>query len=193
MIGEDELLFFSAAVLGIESEDDRSFIEELYKRYYKYMFFKAWCNGCVFSDAEDVVSDAIVALIPHINTLRGLCAKALKAYIAKTTVRIAIVHIDKKRKRGHIDVDIGDLEDIQSEDPEVDNTLIRECNITGLRRAMNKLKPSDREILCMKYFESLDTEQIAEVLHIAPVTVRSKLSRARSRLYVIVKEQQADE
>lgn len=187
------MFFLPVVLLNIGSEDNQLFMEKLFARYQRYIFFKAYCALRNFKDAEDVTSDTLVALEHHVDTLRDLHPKALKAYITRTTERKAWAFANKRKAGSFVNADIGDMNDVRSDDPDVDDGLIRQCNIVMLRNAMKLLRKPDSELLYMKYFDSLDTETIANILHVSAGTVRSKLSRARKRLYDIIKEQQSNE
>jgi RNA polymerase sigma-70 factor (ECF subfamily) len=54
--------------------------------------------------------------------------------------------------------------------------------LTILRRAILALNPHEQAIVTLRYFEGLDTRQIAETLGGSPATVRSQLSRALAKL-----------
>jgi RNA polymerase sigma-70 factor (ECF subfamily) len=53
---------------------------------------------------------------------------------------------------------------------------------TALKLAMNLLKPEDREILALVYFQDWDTARAAQVLGIAKDAANMRLVRARRRL-----------
>lgn len=52
----------------------------------------------------------------------------------------------------------------------------------GVREAINKLAPDEREILMLREYEQLSYEEVAAVLHLPVGTVRSRLFRARLAL-----------
>jgi len=51
-----------------------------------------------------------------------------------------------------------------------------------LRAALARLRPSEREVLELSLWEDLEPRQIATVLGLSSLAVRSRLSRARTRL-----------
>lgn len=51
-----------------------------------------------------------------------------------------------------------------------------------MRRTLEMLKPDDHEILCMRFFDLLTTDEMAAVLGLAPATVRQRYARALRRL-----------
>jgi RNA polymerase sigma-70 factor (ECF subfamily) len=63
-----------------------------------------------------------------------------------------------------------------------DENLERKEAIAAVHEAMGRLSPADREILLMKSFQSLTTEEIVDVLGISADAVRQRHSRAVKRL-----------
>lgn len=54
--------------------------------------------------------------------------------------------------------------------------------------ALERLRPRERELLRMKYYEELSDAEIAGLLNLTPSTIRSNLTRARRRLGALLKE-----
>ncbi len=63
----------------------------------------------------------------------------------------------------------------------VDQIVVRE-EVREVVDLLDKLKPSDAEILMLAVWEHLDTAAIASVLSISPDAAKQRLSRARKRL-----------
>lgn len=60
--------------------------------------------------------------------------------------------------------------------------LNRDDIASRVRRSFDRLTDRDREILSLCVLEELSTNQVASVLRVPPGTVKSRLSRARTRL-----------
>ena len=77
-----------------------------------------------------------------------------------------------------------DLDEIElpSNDPALEDEVIREELAEAVRKAVDSLRPMDREIVLRYYFYLQPAEDIAAELQIAPATVRSRLSRGREVL-----------
>lgn len=56
-----------------------------------------------------------------------------------------------------------------------------------VRRALDKLDPTDRSVLVLRYYADQNSRQIAEILEIPDSTVRSRLQVARQRLADVLK------
>lgn len=53
---------------------------------------------------------------------------------------------------------------------------------TYVQAALKRIKPSDRQVLLMKYCEELSCRRIAELLGVRETTIQTRLLRARRRL-----------
>ena len=58
----------------------------------------------------------------------------------------------------------------------------RDLHDSELGRALGRLPDKMRLIVHLHYYEGFSTEEIARLVHCAPATVRSRLSRARTQL-----------
>jgi RNA polymerase sigma-70 factor (ECF subfamily) len=59
---------------------------------------------------------------------------------------------------------------------------------TDLSRAMEKLEPSQREMLWLAYAQGSSHEEIAAIMGVRPVSVRTLLFRARRKLAALLNE-----
>ena len=59
---------------------------------------------------------------------------------------------------------------------------MRHAQDSELGRALGRLPDKMRLIVHLHYYEGFSTEEIARLVHCAPATVRSRLSRARTQL-----------
>ena len=61
------MFFIPPAILAIEDEDDRSFMENLYRSYYRLMYHEIFT---VTSDpwlAEDILQNVVISLIRNLS------------------------------------------------------------------------------------------------------------------------------
>ncbi len=70
--------------------------------------------------------------------------------------------------------------------PAADAQLIQQGHASLLAQAVRRLPESDQEVIYLRYFLELSVEETAQVLRVAPGTVKSRLSRALARLRTVV-------
>lgn len=179
------MIFFPLAILMISDESDREFMKALYIKYRMSMFRMARVLTTSEQDAEDVVSDACVSLIKKISRLRQLDCNVLEGYIISTVKNAAFLLYRKKKACKEVaNEDI--LQFTANEDVAPDKNLLQECTIQELMEAIGQLSENDQFVLRMKYFEKRSDQEIALMMGIQEVSVRSRLTRARQRIFILL-------
>lgn len=59
-----------------------------------------------------------------------------------------------------------------------------------LKEALAKLKPGHQDVVTLRFYEGLNSEQIGEILEMKPATVRSQLARALKKIKDLYKNRQ---
>lgn len=73
-----------------------------------------------------------------------------------------------------------------------DDTL-QSQRVEQVQKAVALIKPSDRQVLALKYMQGLSCLQIAEMLNVSETTIQSRLLRARRRLrHVLIQDFEFD-
>jgi len=176
-------MLFPIVIMQIEDYDDRKYMECLYIEN-RYLMFKVAYDIAGIPDAsEDIVSEAIIALIRNIDTIRGMCKKKLKTYIVSVVKNKAYDYLRKKKAVNKY-VSVYGFEDTEYVDDagNVDDELLRDAELSMLKEAMNKLDERDKYILRMKYYDMLDDDVIADKIGIGTSSVRYYLTLARRKL-----------
>lgn len=178
-------MLFPIVILAITDDSDREFMKALYVKYHLTMFRMARALTDSKYDAEDVVSDACVSLIQKVSVLRQLDCNVLEGYIISTTKNAAYMLHRKKNARREVSSEEAFLF-AESETSAPDERILQECTINELMNALDQLPESYQAIIRMKYFEKLSDREIAKMLSIQEVSVRSRLTRARKRIYELL-------
>lgn len=127
-------------------------------------------------DVEDAVSEAILKAYKNIKSLKD------ESFFKTWLIRIVINESNtlyKKRSR-EISVENEHFVNLQVNDKYKDVTLYN---------AINALDDDLRTTTILFYFEDMKYRDIAKVLDIKEGTVKSRLSRAKEKLYNILKEE----
>ena len=133
------------------------------------------------SDAEELTSDTFYAVWNHAGTID---ARNLKAYLAVTARNKAKSFLRKHRELP-MDLDTLPLSSGLSLE---DHALEQELK-TVLHRAIDKMRPQDRDIFLRYYYYMQTTSQISQLLNIPHSTVRTRLMRGRKTLQkMLIKE-----
>lgn len=160
-------------VLKAQQKDADAFTE-LYEEIWKELYRTAWYALRNEQDAEDVVSETVMAAWTQIGQLRD--PDAFRAWI------FAILsNRCKARLKQYVEKplelweDYGELAEPESSDEKLAGSL-------DLRAALKKLVAADRMILVLSVLEGYTTREVAQMLHMNHATVRSRKSRALEKL-----------
>jgi RNA polymerase sigma-70 factor (ECF subfamily) len=129
------------------------------------------------SDAEELVQDAFVRLVPRWSTVSTYDDP--EAWVRRVAMRLAV----SRWRRGQVAarglLRLAEREDVTEPDGgEVD-----------LARALAGLPVGQRQVLVLHHVVGLPVDLVAAELGIAPGTVKSRLSRGRAALAVVLTEE----
>lgn len=179
-----------SAILAIENESDRQFIERLYEQNYGIMLYRAKGILKNHARAEDAVQAVLLRLIDRIDLLRACNVSSVKSYLLTCVRNEAVGQLRREGKRY-----AGDAEEYLRTLPDdgepVDASILYREQVQALVRALKSLPERDYLALRMKYYERMDDAQIGALLGIQADTVRSMLSRARKRVLQLLKKEGA--
>lgn len=179
------------AILAIENESDREFVEQLYEANYAVMLQKALSILKNAQRAEDAVEAVMLKLIDRIELLRGCNRTSIRSYLLTCVKNEALGQLRKDRKL-HSFEDVEDrLRAVADDGAAPDAGLLREEQVQALVRALKRLPERDRMALRMKYYERLSDQEIGAVLGIGCSGVRALIVRARKKIYAILREEDA--
>jgi RNA polymerase sigma-70 factor (sigma-E family) len=128
--------------------------------------------GCAVAEAEDLAQTTLVRCYQAWSKVRR--AHHRDAYVYRILVNC---YRDSRRRRWWAEKPTDRVPDR----PEGDRTA-QVDTADAVARALARLSAPYREAVVLRYYAQLSEQQIAEALHIAPGTVKSRLSRALAKL-----------
>lgn len=153
----------------------------LYERYYTAMLKRARRYLSDIYDAEDVVSNCWIRLIPRIHTLMSMDEQARSSYILTTVQNEAIDHFRRQQRQLVNTVELGEnIADANSSE-EYNDLLV--CATLSSMLAM--LPPQEARIVRFK-LNDISNKDISNLLHISQSTVRVYWLRGRVRLRLLI-------
>ena len=169
----------------VETDEQRTFIEQLYKTYERKMYGAAFDILHNKHDAEDAVHSAFVRIIENIEKIMQIPADKQGYYIV---IIIRNISIDICRKKNNSEMPIENIDEIEdriSFDDVIDSRLTAE----SIRKCIFSLRESDFEVLYLNLLCELPAADIAGILAIKPTTVSQRIYKAKKRLIKIIEEQ----
>ena len=126
-------------------------------------------------DVEELCADVFLTLWQHAAEPE---AGRLKPWLGTVARNRALSWL---RQRRALTMDLDELE-LPDLGPGLEDEAIRRELAAAVRRAVDSLRPRDREVFLRYYFYLQPAETIAAELGLAPASVRSRLSRGRELL-----------
>ena len=149
--------------------------EEL-MQYYDYLIRLANSKCDSRSDAEDLVSDTVLAAIVYLK--KGGSIDHPKTWLSNV---LAHKHNERLRKkyRSPITVCLDDIQSLAIEDKDDD---LSEEEQAAVRKELNYLSHINREVMVRFYYGNQSVEEIAEALGVPKGTVKSRLFAGRDQI-----------
>lgn len=145
--------------------------EELYEDHYKELIAYGYHMSGSKELAEDLVQETFVKALMNTEIVEDLSPSKRRAWLFRTFKNL---FFDRYRRV------ILENEYQQSCQP----AYLEDQGIQQIENAMmlQSLKPEDRAIFQLRYFDGYSAEEISEMMKLPPGTIRSKLSRCRKYL-----------
>jgi len=132
--------------------------------------------------AEDLVQDAFVRFLEHLETYRGEASP--KSYLYRIATNLAINHLESARVRYETHPET--LPEPRSGNSPPEDRFARSQEAEGLRAHLAALPPQQRSVVILKTWEECTFREIAAILDIAEGTAKAHyffaLKNLRKRL-----------
>jgi len=153
----------------------------LYERYSAKVYYVALRGSRSPQDAEDVRAETFLRVLQAIRGGQLRSPSALPSFILGVTRNVLLELYARRRHAG--DTEAADAADLRA--PSHERSFFNEELRQAIKETIDRLKPRDRAVLRMHFFDELPTEEIARRVRIQPERVRLVKSRALERFRTI--------
>lgn len=170
---------------------DREFMFKLYFEFERLLFQTARKYVPNPEMAEDIVQESLVKLHEKVGVMRSLNHVALAAYI-RSTVRNTSINVLKSvgHEKEYLVNRQSDFVEIVDSQFNLDTIM----ELSRYRELLSKIWPQlsneDQILLEGKYILGYNDYELAKEIGCKPGSIRMKLTRARRRALMIIKEQE---
>ena len=180
--------FDDAALAKLCATRDREAVRHVVTANNQRLFRTAWSIRRDRAEAEEAVQAAYLSAFSHIGDFAG--RSSLSTWLTKVVMNEALGRLRAlKRRQAHLEAEgvavLDRYRDVfarGSEPAPPDALVVREQLRRLLERAIADLPDGFRTVFILRAIEGLSVEETAEVLEIAPATVKTRFLRARRRL-----------
>ncbi len=166
--------------------DPRKEFEALYQRHSREVWALAYARWLNADTAMDITQEAFLRLWKQWESGEPILNP--RAWLLRVARNLAEDHAKSSFRRNGTHPP-QTMNGVEAHDPLPLESLEKQEIFAQVRKGMEQLPPSDREILNLRYGLEYNTETIAEMLSIEPSAVHMRLSRARQRLAERLKAQ----
>jgi len=133
------------------------------------------------ADALDIVQESIYKAISSIDSLEN--PHSIKTWFYRIVVNTSLDYLRKKRKSITVGEEVFTSFDFGAVDHYED---------LDLHKALDHLPEKYRTVLILRYFEDLKIDEIAEILHENPNTVKTRLYKSLELLRIQLREEEIE-
>jgi RNA polymerase sigma-70 factor (ECF subfamily) len=131
------------------------------------------------ADTDEAVQETLLRAHRAMPTYRG--EGSVKAWLCGIA-RHVCAHVLETRRRGRELLEVVPIEDEQRD------AFATRQRARAIREALAKLKPSERDLLALRYVADLSHSEIAKECGVDEATARKRISRALARLRTVMPE-----
>jgi RNA polymerase sigma-70 factor (ECF subfamily) len=162
-IGEVELGQISAK----EASDTNLTVGVLYEKYYdrivRYIFVRIGDQG----EAENLAGDVFLKALKSFDSFHGN-GEQIRGWLFKIAHNLMVDYVRKASKQKFIlfnDIEIPDKSSIEE-------TVEKKFEVEKLSKALKQLTPAQREIIGLRYFAGLSSDEVGKILGKSSGSVR---------------------
>lgn len=147
-----------------------------------YSLIRAVCRRILHNDADadDATQNALIAVARGYSTFDGRSSVSTWIYRIATNAALDELRRRQRRQRVRLVDDVG--KDLEIADPRTTESAAPFESKDMLDQALSRVPEEFRVPLILRDVADLEYEEISRILEIPPGTVRSRISRGRSRL-----------
>jgi len=135
--------------------------------------------------AQDAVSETFIKILENLHKIDCVDCNKTKWFVVIICRNLCFNILAKKSKDNELL--LGDeLDTIMINDTDLLMNITADEGVTQIMNALNKIKTEYADILRLKIAFDYDDKQLAKLLNISYVNYRSRLSRAKKALKVIL-------
>ena len=173
--------------------EERVFMEELYEKHKKTMYFAARRETSDPELIKDLMQECFLNLIKNISTVRKLDCCKVDAYIVVVIRRLYINHAKKESRTTLLPIELPSIA-AKADIYAAEIAQEQEDAKLDLETMLAQLSVRDSLLLQSKYITGMEDEALAAEFGCKPSSIRMLLSRARKRAEAIgLRSEEGDE
>lgn len=130
-------------------------------------------------DICDAIQETLISAYKNIDKLKE--NKFFSTWIIRILINKCYDIISKNKKLGTV-VDISEVQDVKTFDRYDSDSIVS--------KVLNQIDEDLKVVTVLFYYDGFSVKEISQIVNIPEGTVKSRLSRARERLYILLKKEE---
>lgn len=168
-----------------KSENALTEVIERYTAYVTTIIREILNDKATAEDVEELVADTFIALWTTAERIDYIHYSSLKAYIGMIARNKA-----KDFLRTHKNINLELYDDVLVIDDGVEKKILQKEQQQYIKDLLNRLKPEDRKIFLLYYYQYIKIDEIASIMQMNPQTVKTRLRRGRETLRILLSDEE---
>ena len=182
-------------ILAMAEGADRDYMEWFFREHHRLMMATAWRFVQQSYDADEIVSESLMALYRKIEKIRHMESNDLRLYIVSTVRNTSLNYLKKHQRMNSRFFHVSDqvIRQIPSEE-NTEKRIVLSEELDQVRIAIRQLPERERMALQLKFEMSMTDAEISEIMGINADSVRRYICRGRECIrQMIYQEEKSDE
>jgi len=155
-----------------------SLFDQHYDGVVRYIFVRTGNQA----EAEDLAGDVFLRAVKSLGSFRGT-QEQMRFWVFRVAHNIVVDHYRKKSKRQTVPLDPSEV----SRSPNVEDIVETNLQIAALSQALDQLTPAQREVIGLRFFAGLSSEEAGRVMGKSGGAVREMQRSAVEKLRGIMR------
>lgn len=174
-------------LMRLKHKSERALTEviERYTAYVTTIIREILKDKATAEDVEELVADTFIALWTTAERIDYIHYSSLKAYIGMIARNKA-----KDFLRMHKNINLELYDDVLIIDDGVEKKILQKEQQQYIKNLLKRLKPEDRKIFLLYYYQYRKIDEIASIMQMNPQTVKTRLRRGRETLRILLSDEE---
>lgn len=156
---------------------------ELYNRYAKGIYNSISRIVSHTGEAEDILQETFFTVFSELDKLNDVVS--FEGWVKRIAVNRSISHL---RKQKMLFSDLSEIDLVAEDNYDPSEHEVFDCKVEDIRRGIESLPTGYKTIVNLYLFEEMNQEEIALMLGLSPVTVRTQYHRAKKKILLSLKD-----
>lgn len=183
----DDKELVSRILQAANSQEQRRWQEELYRRYSGKIYYK--CISLIKSpdSAQDLAHDIFIKIFLNLSRYKGNAP--FYSWVFAIVYNQCFDYLNKKKKNFTVDISALPAEPAADETA-LQDKIFREARLSELEQAFQQLKEFEQLLLSMHYQDGLPIRVMSQSLNLSESAIKMRLKRSRDKLAGILNRQE---